>query len=90
MSVTTRARLVLDASVRGRVQSRRAALARAAGKLDSLSPLAVLSRGYALAFDDRGHLVQRASQVAAGDTIDVRLADGRVRATVTETRKAEE
>jgi exodeoxyribonuclease VII large subunit len=75
---------------RARVRHERTDLARVLGKLDSLSPLAVLSRGYALAFDERGHLVQRASQVAPGDTIDVRLADGRVRATVTETRKAEE
>ncbi|MET0556294.1 MAG: exodeoxyribonuclease VII large subunit [Vicinamibacteria bacterium] len=76
--------------VRARVRHERTDLARVAGKLDSLSPLAVLSRGYALAFDERGHLVQHASQVAPGDAIDVRLADGRVRATVTETRKAEE
>jgi exodeoxyribonuclease VII large subunit len=76
--------------VRGRVRHQRTDLARVAGKLDSLSPLAVLSRGYALAFDGRGHLVQRTAQVSPGDAIEVRLSDGRVRATVTETRKAEE
>jgi exonuclease VII large subunit len=80
----------VDVIMVARVRHDRTDLGRVAGKLDSLSPLAVLSRGYALAFDGGGHLVQRASQVAPGDTIDVRLADGRVRATVTETRKAEE
>jgi exodeoxyribonuclease VII large subunit len=76
--------------VRARVRHQRTDLARVAGKLDSLSPLAVLSRGYALAFDQSGHLVQRASQVAPGDPVDVRLHDGSIQATVTSTRKAEE
>lgn len=76
--------------VRARIRHERTDLARVAGKLDSLSPLAVLSRGYALAFDERGQLVRDAAQVEPGDAIEVRLAESRVRATVTETRKAEE
>ena len=78
--------------VRARLRHQRTDLARVAGKLDSLSPLAVLSRGYALVFDERHHLVQRAEQLAPGDVIDVRLHDGQVQASVTSsrTRKAEE
>jgi len=73
----------LDASARGRVQARRAALARAAGKLDSLSPLAVLSRGYALAFDAGGRLVRRSADVAVGDAVRVRLGEGAIDTRVT-------
>ena len=67
----------------------RARLARSVGKLESLSPLAVLQRGYALVFDERGALVQRSDQVAPGDLIDVRLHEGGVRARVTASGKAE-
>ena len=68
----------------------RSELGRAVGKLESLSPLAVLQRGYALVFDERGVLVQRADQVAAGDVVDVRLHEGALRARVTSSGKAEE
>ena len=76
--------------MRGRLRTRRADLLRAIGKLESLSPLAVLQRGYALVFDEHGTLVQRAQQVAAGDVIDVRLHEGALKARVTSSGKAEE
>ena len=73
----------LDASARARVTARRSALARAAGKLDSLSPLAVLSRGYALAFDAAGRLVRTSADVAVGDAVRVRLGEGALDTRVT-------
>ncbi len=50
-------------------------LAAAAGKLDAMSPLRVLSRGYALASKD-GAVLRSVSQVAENDTIELRLHDG--------------
>jgi exodeoxyribonuclease VII large subunit len=44
--------------------------------LHSLSPLAVLDRGYALVLSSNGHLVRSASQVVPGDQVTTRLADG--------------
>jgi exodeoxyribonuclease VII large subunit len=45
-------------------------------RLHSLSPLAVLDRGYALVLDANGALVRSPSQVARGDTVTTRLSDG--------------
>jgi exodeoxyribonuclease VII large subunit len=68
---------------RQHVAARRSALARLAGKLDSLSPLAVLSRGYALVFDGEGHLLRDASDVAVGDPLRIRVQSGTLAAQVT-------
>lgn len=73
----------LEAGARGRVQGRRSALGRAAGKLDSLSPLAVLSRGYALVFDQGGRLLRSSADVDVGGEVKVRLGEGALDARVT-------
>jgi exodeoxyribonuclease VII large subunit len=51
-------------------------IALAAGKLDSLSPLGVLARGYAIAFDSQGRVIKRAADVNAGEKVRVRVSDG--------------
>jgi exodeoxyribonuclease VII large subunit len=48
----------------------------AAGKLGSLSPLAVLGRGYAIAFDAEGRVIKRSDDVAPGERIKVKVAEG--------------
>src|SRR5579862_1157671 len=51
--------------------------------LRSLSPLAILDRGYALVFDSQGRLMKDLRGVEAGDEISARLAHGEFHATVT-------
>jgi len=51
--------------------------------LESLSPLAILDRGYALVFDSNGKLLKDAHTVNPGDEISARLARGQIQATVT-------
>jgi exodeoxyribonuclease VII large subunit len=51
--------------------------------LESLSPLAILDRGYALIFDAQGNLLKDASGVEVGDAISARLARGQIQAAVT-------
>jgi exodeoxyribonuclease VII large subunit len=74
--------------VRARVTDGRSRLARGAGKLDSLSPLAVLSRGYALVWDENGRLVRDPTDVRAGDPLRVRVAGGELPAVVTGRERA--
>ncbi len=50
-------------------------------KLDAMSPLKVLTRGYALA-EKEGNLVRSVHQVQTGDTIDIQFSDGMVSAIV--------
>ena len=51
--------------------------------LQSLSPLAILDRGYALVFDANGKLLKNADAVKMGDEISARLAHGQIDAAVT-------
>lgn len=62
-----------------------ATLAQGAAQLDALSPLKVLSRGYAIARDAEGHVVTDAAGLGRGDEISVLLGSGGVRAQVTDT-----
>jgi exodeoxyribonuclease VII large subunit len=62
----------------------RGELARHAGRLEALSPLGVLARGYALVWDASGaRLLRSAGAVQPGDAVSVRLHDGGFQATVT-------
>jgi exodeoxyribonuclease VII large subunit len=51
--------------------------------LRSLSPLAILDRGYALVFDAHGKLLKDADAVKTGDEISARLAHGQIHAAIT-------
>lgn len=51
-------------------------------KLEALSPLKVLTRGYVLARDRKGVVLRSVGQVSPGESIDLRLADGSVAATI--------
>ena len=56
----------------------------ATAKLDALSPLKVLSRGYSITQNEDGAVIRSANQVSAGDKIHIRLEDGKILARVEE------
>jgi exodeoxyribonuclease VII large subunit len=66
----------LEARIRRMLDERKRAFAAAAGKLDALSPLAVLERGFSLTRDESGHVITSAAQVKPGDAVEVKLARG--------------
>lgn len=66
----------LDSALDAAMTRKKNEYLRAAAKLDALSPLKVLSRGYAIAMDEDGRAVKDSSGVCAGDKLTVRLASG--------------
>ncbi len=62
-----------------------------AAQLHALSPLAILGRGYAVAFASDGKTVLRSpDDVSIGDSVDVRVLGGTIGAVVSSTRHLEE
>ena len=58
-------------------------------KLDAMSPLKVLSRGYAMAQREDGTLLRSVKQAAPNDTITVSVSDGKITATVLNAKETE-
>jgi exodeoxyribonuclease VII large subunit len=79
----------LGAAIRQRDARAHAALGSLAGRLHSLSPLAVLGRGYAVCWnEDRTAIIRRAADVQPGEGVSVTLAEGELDCTVTDRREA--
>ena len=66
------------------LQQKQQQIAKAAAQLNALSPLHVLSRGYAVCQDGTGKVIRRADQVAVGDFITVLLEQGQLYGTVSD------
>lgn len=58
-----------------------------AAKLDAMSPLKVLTRGYALTQKADGTVLRSVKQTAAGESLRIVLADGQISATVAEIKE---
>jgi exodeoxyribonuclease VII large subunit len=54
----------------------RARVSALVGRLDAMSPVAVLARGYAIVTRRDGHAVRAASEVSPGERLHVRVARG--------------
>ena len=74
----------LIAALQRLVAQQRERFVRLTSKLDAMSPLKVLSRGYSMTFGAQGHVVRSVRTLSCGDRITVRLADGRASAEVQE------
>lgn len=66
----------LIAQIRVKLHHERSRLELAVGKVDALSPLAILQRGFALCRDSSGKIVKRAADLSLGDLVHVTLAEG--------------
>ena len=85
----TRTRLVaagerLGATLAHRRQKLRNQVSHLTGRLEALSPLGVLARGYAVCWDDeQTRILRDSATVSVGDNVAIRLARGRLSARVT-------
>ena len=68
----------LSRAARRALEQRRTTLSSLAGRLDALSPLATLGRGYAVATDGRGHTLASTADFTPGVAFALRLRDGMV------------
>jgi exodeoxyribonuclease VII large subunit len=68
----------LTSSMQHRVETSRALLTAHSARLDALSPLRVLGRGYAVARDDNGTILKRVAQLPSGKEFRLRVTDGEV------------
>ncbi len=65
------------------------ALSALSGKLEALSPLAVLSRGYGVVSSEEGKVIKEIADVSVGDKITVKVRDGEIYAGVSGTVAAD-
>jgi exodeoxyribonuclease VII large subunit len=77
----------LAAAMRNQLLQNKVRVERMGRALETLSPLAILERGYALVFDSSGNLIKDAEQVKVGEEISARMARGEIRATVKKARR---
>lgn len=68
----------MESAVRGIATLNKARLTEVAGKMDALSPLATLSRGYALPQDASGRILRTVEAFEKGDRFSLRVSDGSV------------
>src|SRR5262249_38115094 len=77
----------LPRAIRSALFTRRARWEQLSARLDSLSPLKILDRGYAVVFDLAGKPLVDSDNVAPGDEVKVRLARGSLDAQILKTSK---
>ena len=64
------------------MQAKREQFVRLTAKLDAMSPLKVLTRGYSMAQTEAGEVLRSVRQVELGERVSVLLSDGKLSATV--------
>lgn len=65
-------------AVRRKVEKEKSTLSVLCGKLDVLSPLTVLARGYSITMKE-GNIIKSVKQVHNGDELDIVFTDGKIR-----------
>ena len=80
----------LNAAAQREVSASRERFVRLTAKLDAMSPLKVLGRGYSFARDERGSVVRSVHQLAVRETLRLEFADGCANAQITDLEDAHE
>lgn len=72
----------LSSGMERRMAEAKSELGTASGRLNALSPLATLSRGYSIVYDSGEHPLSKLEQVKVGDSVSVRMSNGKIGCTV--------
>ena len=75
-------RLRLDAAEARIISAKRSMYASLGAKLDALSPLKVLGRGYSIALDGGGRALRSSTELSVGDSLRLLFASGQAECTV--------
>lgn len=73
----------------GLFDRQKTAIGLGAARLEDLSPLSILARGYAISYDSDGRVLRSVDTANRGDSIEVRLNDGTMNCTVDAIRHIE-
>ena len=79
----------LTHSAERRILNEKNELAALSARLDAMSPLKVLSRGYAIVSDENGKVIKRTEDAKPGDVLTARVEDGAITVRVQKTEKRE-
>ena len=77
-----RLRAALNPAIERRLERARHRAESASARLQTLSPVAILERGYAIVSKAEGQIIRSGDQTKPGETIDVRLSRGRLKTMV--------
>ena len=66
----------MEKAIKDVVRSAEEKFSSCAGKLDALSPLKVIKRGYAVALSENGEIIRKTEDVKSGDKINLKVTDG--------------
>jgi len=74
----------MESRVKALVVSKNQIFQGVTGRLNALSPLAILDRGYSVSFNEKNDIIKEISQVSVGDTLRTRLRKGSLISKVTD------
>lgn len=83
MQIVQLLRLKLATSINNTIERKKNKMQTAVARLDAMSPLQVVARGYSIVENSKGHVITKAKDVAVGEELNIRLASGRLRTKVT-------
>ncbi len=78
----------LISGIKVQLQCKRSRFELGVGKIDALSPLAILKRGFAVCRDSKGAIVKNAADVSSGEMVQVTLASGELNCRVENTKSS--
>ena len=76
--------MILTTYMHGRLENQRSSLKILAGKLEALSPLKSLSRGFGYIEDENGKKINSIDELHKNDMISIYLSDGYAKAQIKE------